>query len=264
MSSITKIGWTGFFGEKTGRNWNCITGCTFDNIDCLNCYAMWQSNRWAGVRKAYEGVTEMSSNGLHWTGKINLNEDELSFPLHRKQPTAFFVNSMSDMFHKDVPFEFIQKMFDVMNKCRQHIFQILSKRSDRLLELSPQLNWTENIWMGVSVGHEESKYKIDDLRKTDANIKFLSLEPLTSPLSNIDYSGIRWVIVGAESGHNARYMDLSWVRDILKDCRRSEAAFYMKQICRGGKKIPLDEFPQDLQVWEYPIKQLDEVKKIRI
>ena len=172
------------------------------------------------------------SNGF----KLTLHEDALGIPLKWKQPQTIFVNSMSDLFHKDVPLQFIQRVFAVMRLAHWHRFQVLTKRSERLLELDPKLNWAPNIWMGVSVENEEVVSRIDCLRKTNAHIKFLSLEPLLGPLPNLKLKGIDWAIVGGESGPHARPMKKEWVIDIQSQCRKASVAFFFKQWGGFNKK----------------------------
>lgn len=147
-----------------------------------------------------------------------------------------FVNSMSDLFHPDVPLTFIKKVFKVMRDNPQHVFQVLTKRSERLLELSSQLKWTHNIWMGVSVEDERVMKRIDDLSQTKARVKFLSCEPLIGPLPNLSLEGIDWVIVGGESGHKPRPMDVNWVLDIQEQCENAQVAFFFKQWGGRNKK----------------------------
>jgi protein gp37 len=161
--------------------------------------------------------------------EVTLHEHALRLPLTWKTPQTIFVNSMSDLFHKDVPLIFIRKIFDVMEAAHWHRFQILTKRSERLLELSSKLSWTANIWMGVSVEHPDYVYRIDHLRQTDAHIKFLSLEPLLAPLPRLKLKNIDWAIVGGESGPGARPMQKEWVLAIQNQCRKADVAFYFKQ-----------------------------------
>jgi protein gp37 len=161
--------------------------------------------------------------------KLTLHERMLDLPLTWKKPQTIFVNSMSDLFQDGVPLEFIQRVFSVMNRASWHRYQVLTKRSERLAELSSQLTWSPNIWIGVSVENQKYAYRINDLRKSGAAIKFLSLEPLLGPLPDLHLSGIDWVIVGGESGPGARPMQESWVLDIRKQCRRFGTAFFFKQ-----------------------------------
>jgi protein gp37 len=165
--------------------------------------------------------------------KLTLHEHVLELPLTWKKPQTIFVNSMSDLFHKNVPLEFIQKVFDVMNKTPWHTYQVLTKRSDRLKELSKELNWGKNIWMGVSVESQDYIYRIDDLRNTNAYIKFLSIEPLIGAVRKLKLKNIQWVIVGGESGPKARPMKVEWVLDIKDQCKGAKVPFFFKQW--GGK-----------------------------
>jgi len=161
--------------------------------------------------------------------KLTLQEQALELPLRWKKPRTVFVNSMSDLFHQDVPPDYIRRVFTVMNKASWHNFQVLTKRSERLLELSPQLHWTPNIWMGVSVESQAYTFRIDHLRQTQAWVKFLSLEPLLSSLPDLNLAGIDWAIVGGESGPGARPMLPEWVKEIRDQCRAAKVAFFFKQ-----------------------------------
>jgi len=217
--SISKIEWT----EVT---WNPTTGCNKVSAGCKNCYAESFSKRLKGM-----GIDKYK-NGF----KLTLHPDVLDFPKRLRKPHKIFVNSMSDLFHEKIPLEFIQKVFKVMSDCPQHIFQVLTKRAERLEELSPFLNWTENIWMGVSVEDEKVKHRIDNLVKTDAKIKFLSLEPLLGPLPKLKLKKIDWVIVGGESGRKSRKIEKDWVEDIRKQCKKNNVAFFFKQWGGMNKK----------------------------
>jgi len=210
--------------EWTELTWNPVTGCTKISAGCKFCYAETMTRRLKamGLEKYQAGFKE-----------VRTHEDSLSIPYTWKKSKVVFVNSMSDLFHKDVPLEFIQKVFQVMRDNPQHIFQVLTKRAERLMELNPYLKWSHNVWMGVSVENETVKDRIDYLRKTDAKVKFLSLEPLIGPLPNLNLSLIDWVIVGGESGFSPRPMDPEWVLDIQEQCEKSEVAFFFKQW--GGK-----------------------------
>lgn len=212
MSAHSSIEWT----EST---WNPVTGCTKVSQGCKHCYAERMAKRLQAMGNPNY------SNGF----KLTLHEHVLRLPLTWKQPQTIFVNSMSDLFHEDVPVEFIHKIFEVMGKASWHTFQILTKRSGRLLELNPQISWPKNVWMGVSVERQDYSFRIDDLRKTGAQIKFLSLEPLLGPLPNLNLDNINWVIVGGESGPGARPIDKDWVIDIRDQCTSSKTAFFFKQ-----------------------------------
>jgi len=203
--------------------WNPTTGCDKVSAGCKFCYA----ESLAGRLKAMN--LEKYANGF----KLTLHEDTLTHPYTWKKPVIVFVNSMSDLFHKDVPLKFIQRVFKVMNDCPQHQFQVLTKRSERLVECSSQLTWTDNIWMGVSVEDDRVIHRIDDLKATEAKIKFLSCEPLIGPLESLDLDGLHWVIVGGESGPKARPMEKRWVLDIRDQCGMFGIPFFFKQW--GGK-----------------------------
>jgi protein gp37 len=161
--------------------------------------------------------------------EIALHEKVLELPLMWKKPQTIFVNSMSDLFHENVPTDFILQVFDVMHRARWHRYQILTKRSDRLLELDSYLTWEPHIWMGVSVENKDYIFRMDHLRQTQALIKFLSLEPLLGPLQRLNLKGIDWAIVGGESGQQARPMDAAWVVDIRNQCQRAKVPFFFKQ-----------------------------------
>lgn len=212
--------------EWTGSTWNPVTGCTKISPGCKNCYA----ERMA-VRLRAMGQPNYI-NGF----KLTIHEDTLQLPLGWKKPQTIFVNSMSDLFHEDVPESFIFKTFEIMRRAYWHRFQVLTKRSRRLLEMNDDLNWSDNIWMGVSVENEKYAYRIDDLRKTGAKIKFLSLEPLLGPLPDLNLQKIDWVIVGGESGPCARPMNPEWVVDIRDQCAEAGVPFFFKQWGGVNKK----------------------------
>ncbi len=212
--------------EWTEATWNPLTGCTKISPGCKHCYAERLAHRLQAMgRSNYV-------NGF----KLTLHEEALSLPLHWRKPRTIFVNSMSDLFHEDVPVEFIYRVFDVMQRASWHRFQVLTKRSGRLLELSPHLPWKSHIWMGVSVENQKYTFRIDHLRKTEARIKFLSLEPLLGPLCRLNLEKIDWVIVGGESGFGARPMNRSWVTDIHDQCQKAGVPFFFKQWGGVNKK----------------------------
>jgi len=219
LMAQTKIEWT-------KETWNPITGCTKTSPGCKNCYAERIAKRLKAMRKP------KYANGF----QVTLHEQLLASPLSWRKPKVVFVNSMSDLFHDQVPEEFIGKCFDVMCQAKQHSFQVLTKRSERLLQLSPQLPWPENIWMGVSVENADYVFRIDHLRQSSAKIKFLSLEPLLGPLPDLNLSGIDWVIVGGESGPGARYMNPEWVTEIRDQCLDAAVPFFFKQWGGVNKK----------------------------
>ncbi|WP_018611848.1 DUF5131 family protein [Segetibacter koreensis] len=209
--------------EWTQMTWNPTTGCTKVSAGCKYCYAEGLS-----LRLQTDKVNKYR-NGF----KVTLHEYELATPYKWKTPQLVFVNSMSDLFHPDIPTDFIERVFNVMNETPQHTYQILTKRDERLLQVCAELNWTQNIWMGVSVEDERVISRIDSLRKTNAAVKFLSCEPLIGPLPNLNLENIDWVIVGGESGLTPRPMQKEWVLDIFRKCRASSIPFFFKQW--GGK-----------------------------
>jgi protein gp37 len=205
--------------EWTETTWNPLTGCTKISPGCTHCYAERMSLRLKAMGQANY------ANGFDLT----LHENMLDRPLRWRKPQRVFVNSMSDLFHKDVPDEFIFRVFDVMRRAHWHIFQVLTKRSERLLDLSPRIDWPPNVWMGVSVENGDYVWRIDDLRQTGAAVRFLSVEPLLGPLDRLNLDGIHWVIVGGESGPGARPMHESWVANIRDQCVAAGVPFFFKQ-----------------------------------
>lgn len=205
--------------EWTESTWNPVTGCNKISPGCKNCYA----ERMAKRLKAMGSVNY--ENGF----KLTAHEHVVALPMQWRKPQVIFVNSMSDLFHKNVPLSFILSVFETMNKAHWHIFQVLTKRSDRLLEINKYLPWTKNIWMGVSVENQDYTFRIDDLRKTNAQTKFLSIEPLLGPIKKLNLKKIDWVIVGGESGPKARPMSEEWVVDIKEKCLRQSVPFFFKQ-----------------------------------
>lgn len=212
MATQSKIEWT----EMT---WNPVTGCSKVSAGCKHCYAERMAKRLQAMGQ------ERYRNGF----QVTLHEDLVELPKQWKQPRLVFVNSMSDLFHEDVPLDFIQRVFSVMVACPQHTFQILTKRSYRLKELSPLLSWPDNVWMGVSVEDNRVLHRIDDLRQIPSRIRFLSCEPLIGPLDSLDLRGIDWVIVGGESGPGARPMHAEWVESIQRQCEHMAVLFFFKQ-----------------------------------
>lgn len=212
--------------EWTEMTWNPTTGCNKLSAGCKFCYAEVMTRRLKGMGQ------EKYSQGF----KFRMHENTLDIPYTWKSPQLVFVNSMSDLFHKSISLEFVQKVFRVMNETPQHTYQILTKRGDVLEEYSKYLNYTPNIWIGVSVEDERVVNRINFLRKVNAHIRFLSLEPLIGPLPNLDLTDIHWVIVGGESGHGARPMKQSWVEDIRLQCRRKKVLFFFKQWGGTNKK----------------------------
>jgi protein gp37 len=217
---------TGSSIEWTEATWNPVTGCDKISPGCKHCYAERMARRLKAMGQANY------KNGF----ELTLQPQMLDLPLRWKKPTTIFVNSMSDLFHKEVPLDFIQQAFAVMGKAHWHRFQVLTKRADRVAHLDRELAWPSNVWMGTSV--ESAKYvgRIDDLRKTGARVRFLSLEPLLGPLPELDLDGIHWVIVGGESGPGARTMKPEWALDIRDQCARAGVPFFFKQWGGVNKK----------------------------
>jgi len=212
--------------EWTEMTWNPTTGCNKLSAGCKFCYAEVMSRRLKamGIDKYKDGF------------ELAIHVDALQIPYTWKSSKVVFVNSMSDLFHKDVPLAFIQKVFKVMNDTPQHTYQVLTKRADILYKYHKELNWTHNIWMGVSVEDARVVKRIDYLRKTDARVKFLSCEPLIGPLANLNLKNIDWLIVGGESGRTPRPMNVDWVLDIQEQCEKSKVAFFFKQWGGVNKK----------------------------
>ena len=205
--------------EWTEATWNPVTGCNKISPGCKNCYAERMSKR----------LKAMGQNNYRNGFKLTLQPQMLQLPLRWKKPQTIFVNSMSDLFHKNVPLEYIQKVFSVMKEAHWHRFQVLTKRAERLEQISGSLDWAPNIWMGVSVESQKYAPRIDHLRRSGASTKFLSLEPLLGPLTNLNLLGIDWAIVGGESGFGARPMLVNWVTDIREQCQEANVAFFFKQ-----------------------------------
>ena len=219
MASDSKIEWT----ETT---WNPVTGCTKISEGCKHCYAERMSRRLQSM-----GL-EKYSRGF----QVAEHPSVLKEPLRWSKPRLVFVNSMSDLFHKSVESRFIKATFEVMNRCPQHSFQVLTKRPERALELDSDLNWARNIWLGVSIESERWLGRLRSLRLTSAKTRFLSLEPLLGPLPQLDLSGVDWVIAGGESGPGARLVDPDWVREIRDTCVRHDVPFFFKQWGGTNKK----------------------------
>jgi protein gp37 len=205
--------------EWTEATWNPVTGCTKISAGCKNCYAERLSMR-----------LQLMGNERYQNGfRLTLHKDVVDLPRSWRSGRMIFVNSMSDLFHRDVPLEFIQGVFRTMRECPQHVFQILTKRNERLRKLATQIDWPPNVWIGVSVENAAVLSRIDDLRIVPAAVRFLSCEPLIGSLAGIDLRGIHWVIVGGESGPHARTMNIQWVREIFRECRKQKVPFFFKQ-----------------------------------
>lgn len=225
--------------EWTDSTWNPVAGCTVISAGCTNCYAMRMAARLDAMNVGkYSGLTRKSGARYVWTGRIRLDEQALSIPLTWKKPRKIFVNSMSDLFHEDVPGEFVARVWSAMRKTPQHTYQILTKRPDRLktivkLEALPTLR---NVWLGTSVEDANVLYRLDELRETPAAIRFVSFEPLIGSVAGAELKGIDWAIVGGESGPRARPMEEKWVEEIHSLCLDAETAFFFKQWGGRNKK----------------------------
>jgi protein gp37 len=205
--------------EWTEMTWNPVTGCTKISQGCKHCYAERMAKR----------LTAMGSARYRNGFEVTLHPDLLDVPRKWRQPRVVFVNSMSDLFHEDIPDEFIARVFETMRECPQHTFQVLTKRADRLAALASKLAWPKNVWMGVSVEDVRVISRVDYLRSVPAAVRFLSLEPLIGPMEKLPLKGIAWAIVGGESGPHARPMKREWVTSILRQCRAAGVAFFFKQ-----------------------------------
>lgn len=260
MVAITPIEWT-------DRTWNLIRGCQMVNEQCQHCYAMGIAYRFSGKGQPYEDLAHMTSAGVRWTGKIKLVHELLKEPMKWKKPQRIFVNSMSDLFHDDVPFEFLYKAFETMLLTPRHTYQILTKRPQRMLAVMKDINFhlgrnypdidlpLRNVWLGVSAGTQKSADEfIPLLLETSAAIRFVSCEPLLEELDIRDhlhtryhmggvshmYNKLDWVIVGAESGHGARPMNEDWVSSLQWQCQSTGTSFFYKQkLDERGKKVSL-------------------------
>ncbi|HIJ71173.1 MAG TPA: phage Gp37/Gp68 family protein [Planctomycetes bacterium] len=205
--------------EWTESTWNPVTGCSKISVGCANCYAERIAKRLQAMgQRRYR-------NGF----EVTLHPEALNEPYRWKKPRIIFVNSMSDLFHEEIPLEFIQAVFSVMSANKRHTFQILTKRSERLCELAPLLDWPQNVWMGVTIENNDYVKRSDDLRTVGASVRFLSLEPLLGPLPDLELDGIGWVIAGGESGPGARIMKSQWAVEIRDKCIAEGVPFFFKQ-----------------------------------
>ncbi|MDE2111318.1 MAG: DUF5131 family protein [Alphaproteobacteria bacterium] len=221
--------------EWTDSTWNPVAGCTVLSPGCTNCYAMRMAARLdaMGMDK-YAGLTRKTGGRAKWVGKVRLDEAALGVPLRWKSSRMVFVNSMSDLFHEDVPTSFIEKVWQTMAKTPRHIYQILTKRPDRMADITNNLDCLPNVWLGTSVESADYLFRLDLLQLVRAQVRFISFEPLLASVGRPDLSDIHWVIVGGESGPNARPIHPEWVEDIHAACRQHDTAFFFKQW--GGKR----------------------------
>lgn len=236
MAQNTKIEWT----EHT---WNPVTGCTPISEGCRNCYAARMAKRLQAM-----GVKRYA-NGF----KLTIHPDLIETPLSWKKPRQIFVNSMSDLFHEEVPLDFIKGIFSSMQRAKQHIFQILTKRSQRLFEVGKELPWPNNVWMGVTVESGQYTNRINHLKDIPAAVRFLSVEPMIGPVDNLELAGIDWLIVGGESGPRARPIEQDWVRSLRNQCVSAEVPFFFKQW--GGVRKKQNGRLLDGRIWgQYPTR----------
>lgn len=239
-----------------------MTGCTRVSAGCDHCYAFALHNM---RHEAYKAGKQLPKQYSYPFDEIQLFPQRLHDPQKIKKPQKIFVNSMSDLFHSDVPEWFIKAVFDTMREAHWHTFQILTKRAGRLRRLGPQLDWPANVWMGVSIELDNLTPRANALRESGAKVKFLSCEPLLGPLPSLDLSDIDQVIVGGESGQGARPMSLDWVRDLRDRCEREQVAFFMKQMGEVWAKDnrakerhggDMEEWPEDLRIHQFPEVEL--------
>jgi protein gp37 len=223
--------------EWTQTTWNPVAGCTIVSPGCTNCYAMRMAHRLEAMgQEKYAGTTRISGGRAKWTGQIVLDEQSLDLPRRWKKGKLIFVNSMSDLFHQNVPMEYIRRVFRVMEETPRHTYQILTKRAERLERVGRAVDWPKNVWMGVSVENQHHWWRVDYLRRVRPMVRFLSLEPLLGPVSTNDLQGIDWVIAGGESGPNARPVRADWIRNIRDSCVAQGVAFHFKQWGGTNKK----------------------------
>ncbi|MBA3362458.1 MAG: phage Gp37/Gp68 family protein [Acidimicrobiia bacterium] len=233
--------------EWTEATWNPTTGCDRVSPGCDNCYALTLAKRLKAMgsdKYQQDGDPRTSGPGF----KLTLHPEVLGLPRSWRQPRVVFVDSMSDLFHPEVPIEFIQEVFGIMMETPQHTYQILTKRSQRLRKVASGLVWPSNVWMGVSVETDKYRFRIDHLRDVPASVRFLSLEPLLGPLPFLDLGGIHWVIVGGESGPKARPMNPAWAEDIRDQCSRAAVPFFFKQW--GGRTPKAGGRMLDARTWD--------------
>lgn len=244
--------------EWTQTTWNPVIGCRKVSSGCANCYAERLAKRLAAMARAdgdagrnpgrKSGYLHVINGKGRWNGSVFLDESVVEAPLSWRSARVIFVNSMSDLFHKDVPLEFIQRVFTVMNRCPRHTFQVLTKRPERAREVSRSLIWTPNIWMGTSVENQAVLPRIAELKNTGAVVKFLSVEPLLGSIPRLPLTCIDWVIVGGESGPGARPMKPEWARSIRDQCLAAGVPFFFKQWGGVNKKAAGREL--DGRIWE--------------
>jgi protein gp37 len=233
--------------EWTEATWNPTTGCDRVSTGCDNCYALTLAKRLKAMGQAkYQNDGDPRTSGPGFG--LTVHEDAVDIPRRWKTPRLVFVNSMSDLFHARVPLEFIQRVFETMEACPQHTFQILTKRARRLRRISDQLPWPSNVWMGVSVETQEQLTRVDELRQVPASVRFLSCEPLLGSLAGLELDGINWVIAGGESGPNYRPVDIRWVTEVRDTCNSAHVPFFFKQW--GGRTPKQGGRELDGRTWD--------------
>lgn len=239
--------------EWTEATWNPVAGCTILSPGCTNCYAMRMAARLEAMGTAkYAGLTRKTGGRAKWTGAVTLDRAALEIPKGWRKPRMIFVNSMSDLFQEAVPAPFVAEVWQAMKHTPQHTYQILTKRPDRMAELTQALPLLANVWLGASVESAAYLSRLDDLRLARAAVQFVSLEPLLGSVAGIDLASIDWAIVGGESGPGARPMDPEWVREIRTACRRARTAFFFKQW--GGRNKKRQGRTLDGKTWdEFPV-----------
>jgi protein gp37 len=249
--------------QWTGATWNPTTGCDRTSPGCDNCYALTLAKRLKAMgQPKYQADGDPRTSGPGFA--LTCHEDALGIPTKWRRGRLVFVNSMSDLFHPDVPVEFIRKVLDVARRTPQHTYQVLTKRAKRLSELDAELDWPANVWMGVSVESDRYVFRARHLTGTGAATRFLSCEPLIGPLPSLDVEGLHWVIVGGESGKRARPLDLAWVRDIRDRCGAAGVSLFVKQLgtvwsrqagLGNSHGSDIAVFPRDLRIREMPTRE---------
>jgi len=248
VAGKTSIEWTHTYDASgkllsEGKSWNPITGCDSVSPGCDHCYARTLAERFRGV----------SGNAYEQGFDLKLWPERLELPLTWKKPAKIFVNSMSDLFHKDVPDYYIAKVFETMRMAHWHTFQVLTKRPSRAALMASKLYWAPNIWLGTSIENNDYIWRADKLRHVPAKVRFISAEPLLGELTDLDLTDIHWLIAGSESGHGARPMDDNWVRFLRDLCQQHDTSFFFKQRTIKGKKVPTPEL--DGRQWkEFPVE----------
>ena len=246
--------------EWTQATWNPTTGCDRTSPGCDHCYALTLAKRLKAMGQAkYQRDGDPRTSGPGF--RLTLQNDALELPRRWREPRVIFVNSMSDLFHDGVPLDYIGEVLAVMAETPQHTYQVLTKRSRRMANVAGELEWPTNVWMGVSIESDRYTFRANHLRRVPAAVRFLSLEPLLSPLPSLDLTAINWAIVGGESGHGARPMDVEWARELRDRCAAAGTAFFLKQLGsfwareRGlrGKAHDINDWPDDLRVRDMPM-----------